>query len=223
MDVQIHDSWKKVLGAEFEKQYFIDIKEKLIKERATHVVYPPAHLIFNAFDTTPFDKVKVVLLGQDPYHGVGQAMWLSFSVPAGVTLPPSLKNIYKELHDDVGITQPVIGDLTSWAKQWILLLNAVLTVRANQPASHQMLGWQLFTDAVIKTISDGKEHVVFLLRGNFAKSKKSLIDTTKHIVLEAAHPSPFSVHNGFFGCKHFSKTNTYLVQRGEQPITRDIQ
>lgn len=222
MDVKIHDSWKRVLWAEFEKPYFIALREKLLEEKKLYTIYPPAKLIFNAFDTTPFDTVKVVVLWQDPYHGVWQAMWLSFSVPMWVALPPSLKNIYKELQDDMWIIMPISGDLTPRAEQWVLLLNAFLTVRANQPASHQTLGRELFTDAVIKTISDQKEHIVFLLRWNFAKSKKSLIDTNKHLVLEATHPSPFSVHSGFFWCKHFSKTNDYLISHGSSAINWQI-
>lgn len=222
-DVKIEESWKKVLEHEFEQPYFSDIKHTLIEEKKQYTIFPPAPLIFNAFNTTPFDRVKVVILWQDPYHGPGQAMGLSFSVPEWITPPPSLKNIYKEINADLGLPLPTSGDLTSWAEQWVLLLNAILTVRANTPASHQQLGWHTFTDAVIKHISAEKEHVVFMLWGNFAKGKKILIDTSKHLVLEAPHPSPFSVHTGFFGCKHFSKANEYLVEHGRGAIDRNIQ
>ena len=217
-EVKIHESRKKVLADEFAKPYFGAIKEKLIEEKQKYTIFPPAHQIFNAFDTTHFDNVKVVILGQDPYHGPGQAMGLSFSVPKWIALPPSLKNIYKEIETELGIPPAQSGDLTSRAEQWVLLLNAILTVRANTPASHQQLGWQQFTDSVIRTISEKKEHVVFMLRGNFARGKKALIDTTKHLVLEAPHPSPFSVHSGFFGCGHFAKANEYLQQQGIEPI-----
>lgn len=182
------------------------------------VIYPPGSLIFNAFDKTPFHKVKVVILGQDPYHGPKQAMGLSFSVPDGIPPPPSLVNIYKELNKDVGMTIPLTGNLTKWAEQGVLLLNAVLTVRANDPASHSKIGWMEFTNAVIKKISDEKKGVVFLLWGKFAQEKQVLIDETKHYVLKAAHPSPFSAFNGFFGCKHFSKTNELLMNQGLDPI-----
>lgn len=194
----------------------------MVEEKKQYTIYPPANLIFNAFDTTPFDKVKVVILGQDPYHGTGQAMGLSFSVPKGIALPPSLKNIYQEIHTDVGLDIPKSGDLTYRAEQGVLLLNAILTVRANTPASHQQIGRQQFTDAVIQHISNEKEHVVFMLWGNFARGKKILIDTTKHLVLEAPHPSPFSVHSGFFGCKHFSKANDYLEKNAIEPIDRRV-
>lgn len=221
-DVKIDESRKKVLHAEFEAPYFGEIKEKLIEEKKQYTVFPPANLIFNAFNTTPFNKVKVVLLGQDPYHGPGQAMGLSFSVPQWITPPPSLKNIYKEIHDDIGLSIPNSWDLTYRAQQGVLLLNAILTVRANTPASHQQLGRQQFTDSVIKHISAEKEHVVFLLRWNFARGKKALIDTTKHLVLESPHPSPFSVHSGFFGSKQFSKCNDYLEKHWIEPIDRRI-
>lgn len=210
MDVKIDNSRKEVLKAEFEKPYFVDIKNKLIEDKKSYTLYPPAKLLFNAFDTTSFDNVKVVILGQDPYHWPGQAMWLSFSVPAWIALPPSLKNIYKEIESDIGIKQSDSWNLTVWAKQWVLLLNSFLTVRAGEPASHQKIWWELFTDAVIKTISDQKKHVVFLLRWGFARSKKILIDTNKHLILECAHPSPLSAYNWFFWCKHFSMTNEYL-------------
>lgn len=222
-DVKIESSRKNVLQAEFSKPYFSHIKQTLLEEKKHYTIYPPASARFAAFDKTPFDEVKVVLLWQDPYHGPGQAMWLSFSVPQWITLPPSLKNIYKEIQSDMNIPQseqPLKGDLTSWAQQWVLLLNAFLTVRAWQPASHQWVGRGEFTDSVIKTISEKRNNVVFLLRWNFAKSKKILIDTSKHLVLEAAHPSPFSAYSWFFWCKHFSKTNEYLVEHWFYPIQR---
>lgn len=223
MDATIHDSRKQVLQAEFDKPYFSDIKNKLLEEKQQYTIFPPAKLIFNAFDTTPFDNVEVVILGQDPYHGPWQAMGLSFSVPDGVKLPPSLKNIYKEITDDVWCSMNVAsGNLTWWAQQWVLLLNAFLTVRNGEPASHQKLWREVFTDAVIKIISEKKDHVVFLLWWNFARSKKSLIDTSKHVVLEAPHPSPFSVHTGFFGCKHFSQTNKQLTDWWKKVIDWQI-
>ena len=188
------------------------------RKGAGKTIYPPGQLIFNAFNTTPFNLVKVVLLGQDPYHGYGQAHGLSFSVPDGVAPPPSLVNIFKELHTDIEMPFPTTGNLTKWATQGVLLLNAVLTVRANEPASHAKIGWMEFTNAVISKISDEKEGVVFLLWGKFAQEKQVLIDETKHLVLKAAHPSPFSAHNGFFGCRHFSKTNAYLLKQKIDPI-----
>ena len=219
MDVKIESSWKEALQGEFSKPYFQQIVTHLKTERATGaVIYPPGQLIFNAFDQTPFDKVEVVILGQDPYHGPKQAMGLSFSVPAGVPPPPSLVNIYKELKTDIGMAIPTTGDLTPWAKQGVLLLNAVLTVRANEPASHSKIGWMDFTDAVIRKISEEKKGVVFLLWGRFAQDKQVLIDQTQHYVLKAAHPSPFSADKGFFGCKHFSKTNELLRKQGKNPI-----
>ena len=219
MEVKIEDSWKKVLKGEFSKDYFLQIVTFLKTEKAAgKIIYPPGPLIFNAFTKTSFDKVKVVLLGQDPYHNPGQAQGLSFSVPKGVTKPPSLINIFKELQSDLGIEPFSHGDLENWAKQGVLLLNASLTVRKNEPGSHSKIGWIEFTDAVIKKISEGKKGVVFLLWGKFAQDKQSLIDETKHHVLKAAHPSPFSADKGFFGCKHFSKTNEFLMQEGMQPI-----
>lgn len=219
MDVKIDESWKEVLKNEFSKAYFLQIVTHLKTERATGaVIYPPGQLIFNAFNTTPFDAVKVVMLGQDPYHGAGQAMGLSFSVPDGVKPPPSLVNIFKELQNDIGLPTPSTGNLTPWAKQGVLLLNAVLTVRAKEPASHEKIGWMDFTNAVIKKISDEKKGVVFLLWGKFAHEKQVLIDETKHHVLKAAHPSPYSADKGFFGCKHFSKTNELLASEGIDPI-----
>ncbi len=219
MDVKIEEGWKNVLKAEFSKPYFQNAVTFIKTEKAQgKTVYPPGPLIFNAFDKTPFDNVKVVLLGQDPYHGYGQAHGLSFSVPDGVTPPPSLVNIFKELHTDIGIPVPKTGNLTKWAAQGVLLLNAVLTVRANEPASHAKIGWMEFTNAVISKISGEKEGVVFLLWGRFAQEKQVLIDETKHHVLKAAHPSPFSADKGFFGCRHFSKTNDYLIKQGQDPI-----
>ncbi len=219
MHVKIEESWKKVLQAEFSKSYFENIVAFLKTERAQgKIIYPPGSLIFNAFDKTPFNKLKVLLLGQDPYHGQGQAMGLSFSVPKGIRQPPSLINIFKELHNDVGIPIPTTGDLTPWAAQGVMLLNAALTVRAGEPNSHAKIGWHQFTDAVIKKVSDEKEGIVFLLWGAFAHQKQELIDQSKHHVLKAAHPSPFSADKGFFGCRHFSKTNEYLVKQKRQPI-----
>jgi uracil-DNA glycosylase len=222
MDVKIEDSWKEVLKHEFTKPYFLQVAAYLKTERATGaVIYPPGPFIFNAFNQTPFDKVRVVILGQDPYHGPGQAHGLSFSVPDGINPPPSLGNIYKELHKDIGMPIPKTGNLHKWATQGVLLLNAVLTVRANEPASHSKIGWMDFTDAVIRKISDEKKGIVFLLWGRFAQEKQVLIDETKHYVLKAAHPSPFSADKGFFGCKHFSKTNEILVKQGFPPINWD--
>ncbi|MBS1667537.1 MAG: uracil-DNA glycosylase [Bacteroidetes bacterium] len=213
MDVKIEASWKEVLNEEFGKPYFLQIVQFLKDEKAAgKTIYPPGSLIFNAFNTTPFDKVKVVIIGQDPYHGPGQAHGLSFSVPNGVAPPPSLVNIFKELKTDLGMPIPSHGNLTHWAEQGVLLLNASLTVRANEPMSHSKIGWAQFTDAAIKKISEKKSHVVFLLWGKFAQEKQLLIDGIKHLLLKAAHPSPFSVERGFYGCKHFSKTNEYLEQ-----------
>ncbi len=217
-NVQIEDSWKQVLAEEFAQPYFAAIRAFLVSEKeAGKIIYPPGGLIFKAFNTTTFAAVKVVILGQDPYHNKGEAMGLSFSVPQGVRVPPSLVNIYKEIKSDLGSTPPPHGDLTHWADQGVLLLNAILTVEANKPASHQKIGWQAFTDAVIRHISSEKTGIVFLLWGKFAQSKKALIDTTKHFVLEAAHPSPLA-GNAFQGCRHFSKTNELLVQQGKTPI-----
>ncbi len=220
MDVKMEPSWKEILKDEFTKPYFLEIVTYLKMERsADKIIYPPGPLIFNAFNQTPFDKVHVVILGQDPYHNPGQAHGLSFSVPAGIKPPPSLVNIYKEIQTDLGIAMPVnYGNLTRWAEQGVLLLNAILTVRANEPASHAKIGWMEFTDTVIKKISDYKKGVVFLLWGKFAQEKQVLIDETKHFLLKAAHPSPFSVEKGFYGCKHFSKTNEQLIRQGLPPI-----
>ena len=219
MDVKIHESWKQILKDEFDKPYFKELVDFLHQEkREKKTIYPPGPLIFNAFDLTPFDKVRVVILGQDPYHGFGQAEGLSFSVPEGVKPPPSLMNIYKEIQNDTGIdTSRRNGSLRHWAEQGVFLLNAVLTVRASEPTSHSKIGWTTFTDSVIKSLSDHKEGIIFLLWGNYARGKKELIDQTRHFVLEAAHPSPLA-RGAFFGCKHFSKTNNILIDRGENPI-----
>ncbi len=219
MEVKINDSWKEVLKSEFNKPYFLQIVNFLRMEKlAGKTIYPPGQLMFNAFNTTPFDQVKVVLLGQDPYHGPGQAHGLCFSVQTGIAPPPSLINIFKELNSDIGMPVPNHGNLTKWAEQGVLLLNASLTVRANEPMSHAKIGWAEFTDTVIKKISDQRKHVVFILWGKFAQEKQILIDETKHLVLKAAHPSPFSANNGFFGCRHFSKTNEYLAKNGIDPV-----
>lgn len=219
MEVKIEDGWKSALKAEFNKPYFIEAVNFLKTEKAAgKTIYPPGSQIFNAFNTTHFANVKVVLLGQDPYHGKNQAHGLSFSVKKGVVPPPSLVNIFKELKNDIGMAIPDHGDLTHWAEQGVLLLNASLTVRSGEPTSHSRIGWHEFTDAVIRKISDLKEHVVFLLWGKYAQEKQVLINEKKHLILKAAHPSPFSADKGFFGCKHFSKTNTYLMKHGIDPI-----
>ena len=218
MDVKIEESWKRVLAPEFEKPYFQELARQLHEEkRAGRVIYPPGPLIFNAFNLTPFDKVKVVILGQDPYHGPGQAEGLSFSVPHGIPLPPSLVNIYKEIETDLGVRLHKDGSLRGWAEQGVFLLNAILTVRAGQPTSHSRIGWAEVTDAVIRTLSEQRKGLVFLLWGNFARSKRDLIDTSRHTVLEAPHPSPLA-RGAFFGCKHFSKANQVLISEGLQPI-----
>jgi uracil-DNA glycosylase len=219
MEVKIEESWRRVLQQEFSAPYFLQIVAHLKMERdLKKVLYPTGPLIFNAFQKTPFDLVKVVILGQDPYHQPKQAMGLSFSVPDKIPIPRSLQNIFKELQSDIGMPIPKTGDLTSWANQGVLLLNTVLTVRENEAGSHSRIGWLNFTDAVIKKISDKKSGIIFLLWGKYAQEKKSLIDVSKHFILEAAHPSPLSAHNGFFGCKHFSKTNELLVMQGENAI-----
>jgi uracil-DNA glycosylase len=216
---QIEGSWKEVLREEFSSAYFRELKEFLVTEKEQgHTVYPPGKLIFSAFNHTPFDKVKVVLLGQDPYHGQGQAHGLCFSVPEGIKPPPSLVNIFKELHTDLNIPVPKSGNLEKWADRGVLLLNATLTVRANQPGSHQGKGWESFTDSVIRKISENRKHVVFLLWGKFAQAKEGLIDTSKHFILKAAHPSPYSATFGFMGCRHFSRTNELLKQTGQEPV-----
>lgn len=216
--VQMELSWKEKLSGEFEKPYF----EKLtafVKDEIKNgkTIFPPGPMIFNAFQLTPFDKVKVVILGQDPYHNPGEAMGLCFSVPRDIKMPPSLKNIYKEIYTDTGEEMPGHGDLTAWAEQGVFLLNAILTVEKNKAGAHKDIGWQTFTDAVIHALSMYRQHLVFLLWGNFAKSKKQLIDTSKHLILEAAHPSPLA-GGAFFGCRHFSQANTFLKQNGISPV-----
>ncbi|WP_298716721.1 uracil-DNA glycosylase [Chitinophaga sp.] len=219
MDVKIESSWKEALKEEFQKSYFEQIVMFLKHEKALgKTIYPVGNNIFNAFEKTPFDKVKVVILGQDPYHGPGQAHGLCFSVQKGVKPPPSLVNIYKEMNKDLGMPIPQTGDLTPWAESGVLLLNAFLTVRDGEPASHSKIGWESFTDAVIRKISNEKEGVIFMLWGRFAQDKQVLIDATKHHVLKAAHPSPFSADKGFFGCRHFSKANELLVRQGQEPV-----
>lgn len=217
-DIKIEPSWKEALKEEFGREYFKKLTEFVRGEYLSAKVFPPPKFIFHAFELTPFDEVKVVILGQDPYHGVGQAHGLCFSVPEDKEMPPSLKNIYIEIVNDVGGKLPTHGNLEHWAKQGVLLLNATLTVRAHTAGSHQGKGWETFTDAVIKTLSDKKEHLVFLLWGNYAKKKTELIDWEKHLMLEAAHPSPLSASSGFFGCKHFSQTNDYLKKHRLEPI-----
>ena len=218
MDVKIADSWKSKLTKEFNKPYFGELSEFIRLEYQKFRVYPPGKEIFRAFDACSFDNLKVVIIGQDPYHGVGQANGLCFSVTPGVKMPPSLVNIFKEIRNDLGKPLPATGDLGRWADQGVLLLNATLTVRDGLPGSHQKKGWEEFTDSVIRKISDEKEHVVFLLWGAFAQKKGGMIDRNKHLVLMSAHPSPFSADRGFFGCKHFSKTNEYLKSKGFKEI-----
>ena len=219
MDVKIESSWKEILKDEFNKPYFQQIVLHLRTEKSQgKTIYPPGQFIFNAFNTTPLDKVKVVILGQDPYHGPGQAHGLCFSVQKGVPPPPSLINIFKELHDDTGVEIPDHGNLTKWAEHGVFLLNATLTVRAGEPMSHAKIGWAEFTNTVIKKISDIKEHVVFMLWGKFAQEKRVLIDETKHLILRSVHPSPLSASGGFFGCKHFSKANEYLASKVIDPV-----
>ncbi len=215
---KIDPSWYEQLSGEFNKPYFIALKEFLVDEKQRNIIYPSGSEIFAAFNNTTFDKVKVVIIGQDPYHGPGQANGLSFSVARGIQHPPSLQNIFKELKSDLSVEIPSDGDLTKWAQQGVLMLNAVLTVRHKQPGSHRQKGWETFTDSVISRLSQQKQHLVFLLWGNFARSKKTLIDQDKHYILESVHPSPFSAHNGFFGCRHFSKTNELLQKAGKTPI-----
>ena len=219
MAVKIEESWKEVLKEEFEKDYFKGLIHFIKTEKAAgKVIYPPGSLIFQAFDKTSFENVKVVILGQDPYHNPGQANGLSFSVQEGVRIPPSLINIFKELKDDLGMEIPKSGNLEKWAREGVLLLNASLSVRQGEPGSHGRAGWVHFTDEVIKKISDEKRNVVFLLWGSFAQAKEALIDQSKHFILKAPHPSPLSAHRGFLGCKHFSKTNALLMQEGIQPV-----
>lgn len=223
IDPHLEASWKEALAEEFGAPYFKEIKRRILEEKRAGVTpYPPGKDIFNAFNLTPFDSVKVVILGQDPYHGKGQAHGLCFSVPDGITPPPSLINIFKEIKSDLGIELPTAsGNLEGWARQGVLLLNALLTVQAGRPASHHDIGWEQFTNATIKKLSDEREHLVFVLWGKFAQGKEYLIDTRKHLVLKAAHPSPFSATK-FFGCKHFSKTNEYLREHGKEPIKWEL-
>ncbi len=218
----IHPSWREELSEEFNSPYFSELKSFLMEEKKKNIVFPPGKLIFNAFDLTPFDKVKVVLLGQDPYHNIGQAHGLCFSVPDGVEFPPSLRNIFQELYSDLNIPVPKSGNLEKWAKQGVLLLNATLTVRAHEAGSHQKRGWEQFTDAVIRIISQKHAGIVFLLWGNYAQAKTELIDTSKHFILKTVHPSPLSASRGFFGCKHFSKTNELLSKSDKTPIDWDL-
>ena len=219
MDVKIEESWKVRLAGEFEKPYFLRLTQAVRQEYAQGRCYPPGPLIFNAFRLCPFDKVKVVIIGQDPYHEPGQAMGLSFSVPDGVPMPPSLINIFKEIEGDLGTPLPLSGDLTRWARQGVMLLNATLTVRAHQAGSHQRMGWETFTDAAIKALSEGRDHLVFILWGGFARSKAALIDSSRHLVLQSVHPSPLSANRGgWFGNRHFSKANAYLAAHGQTPI-----
>ncbi|MBK7182183.1 MAG: uracil-DNA glycosylase [Bacteroidetes bacterium] len=221
-DIMIDESWKALLSEQFKAPYFNELKQFLVQEKKQFLIYPPGPQIFSAFNRTPFSKVKVVIIGQDPYHGPGQANGLCFSVAEGIKSPPSLKNIFKELNTDLGIPIPYSGNLEPWADQGVLLLNAVLTVRANTPGSHQKKGWETFTDAVIKAISDNKKGVVFLLWGNFAHTKEALINDKKHFILKAAHPSPLA-RGAFFGCKHFSKTNRILETESIAPIDWRIE
>lgn len=219
MDVKIEESWKKELHDEWSKDYFVRLTNFVRNEYATKQIFPPGRQIFAAFNATPFNEVKVVILGQDPYHDVGQANGLCFSVNDGIQFPPSLRNIFQEIHNDIGSPIPQSGDLTRWAKQGVLLLNATLTVEAHKAASHQRLGWEQFTDEVISHLSNHRQNLVFILWGSYAISKRSLIDPDKHLILTSVHPSPLSAYRGFFGNKHFSKANNYLVEHGKTPIT----
>ena len=218
MDVQIEESWKPLLQPEFDKDYFRTLTDFVCQEYRTQTIYPPGRLIFNAFNLCPFSQVKVVIIGQDPYHGPGQAHGLCFSVNDGIPFPPSLVNIFKEIKNDIGTEPPATGNLTRWARQGVLLLNATLTVRAHQAGSHQGHGWEAFTDSVIRLLADRKEHLVFILWGAYAQRKGAFIDRSKHLVLTSAHPSPLSAYNGFFGNRHFSKTNEYLKAHGMTEI-----
>ena len=216
---KLNNSWFELLSDEFNAHYFKQLKDFLVTERQKHTIYPPGSLIFSAFDQTPVDQVKTVILGQDPYHGPGQAHGLCFSVNEGVRFPPSLQNIFKELKSDIGMKTPQSGNLSKWANEGVLLLNATLTVRANNAGSHQNRGWELFTDAAIRKLSSERKNLVFLLWGRFAQKKEAIIDKNNgHLILKAAHPSPLSAYSGFFGCKHFSKTNAFLKSKGIEPI-----
>ncbi len=218
MDVKIEPGWKALLGEEFEKPYFAALTQFVRQEYSTGPCYPPAGLIFNAFNLCPPDDTRVIIIGQDPYHGPGQAHGLCFSVNDGVRFPPSLENIFREVQSDTGTPVPASGDLTRWARQGVLLLNATLTVRQAQAGSHQRRGWEEFTDAAIRALAERREHLVFILWGSYAQQKGAFIDRNRHLVLTAVHPSPLSVYRGFFGCKHFSKANAYLVEHGQAPI-----
>ena len=219
MNVKIEESWRQHIGNEFDKQYFIDLIKFVRYEYATTTCYPPGKLIFNAFNLCPFDKVKVVIIGQDPYHEPGQAHGLSFSVCDGVPFPPSLQNIFKEIEQDLGMPIPMTGNLTRWAEQGVLLLNATLTVRAHQAASHQRRGWEEFTDAAIKALNADRDHLVFILWGGYARSKAPLIDSSRHLILQSVHPSPLSANRGgWIGNHHFSRANAYLTEHGKEPI-----
>jgi uracil-DNA glycosylase len=222
IDPIIERSWKEALEDQFQSASFADLKQFLLQEKQQHVVYPPGKMIFNAFDHSPFHDTKVVIIGQDPYHGVGQAHGLCFSVADGVPPPKSLINIFQELHEDIGVPIPTGGNLEKWAKQGILLLNSILTVRANQAGSHQNRGWERFTDGAIKALSDQREGIIFILWGNFAQQKAALIDSTKHHIIQSAHPSPLAAHRGFFGSKPFSQTNQLLIEMGKEPIDWDL-
>lgn len=218
MEVTIEESWKRVLGSEFEKEYFKTLRDFIHSEYRNKIIYPPAKQIFNAFDSCPFESVKVVILGQDPYHEPSQAHGLSFSVLPPCPPPPSLVNIYKEIRSDVGDLVSANGDLTDWSRQGVLLLNATLTVEAHKAGSHQNKGWETFTDSAIKALAENREHLVFMLWGSYAQRKGAFIDRSRHLVLQAPHPSPLSAYRGFFGCKHFSAANAYLISQGLSPI-----
>lgn len=218
MEVTIEESWKRVLGSEFEKEYFKTLRDFIHSEYRNKIIYPPAKQIFNAFDSCPFESVKVVILGQDPYHEPSQAHGLSFSVLPPCPPPPSLVNIYKEIRSDVGDLVSANGDLTDWSRQGVLLLNATLTVEAHKAGSHQNKGWETFTDSAIKALAENREHLVFMLWGSYAQRKGAFIDRSRHLVLQAPHPSPLSAYRGFFGCKHFSSANAYLISQGLSPI-----
>ena len=223
VEPKIEESWKSMMAEEFQKPYFSELKNFIVEEKSKgQIIYPPGQLIFSAFNHTPFDKVKVVIVGQDPYHGRGQANGLCFSVSPGINPPPSLVNIFKELHADLGIPIPNHGNLEKWADNGVLLLNASLTVRANEPNSHSGKGWENFTDSVIMKLSEERDGLIFLLWGKYAQAKEILIDKTKHHILKAPHPSPYSASYGFFGCKHFSKANEILEQQGKEPVDWSI-
>ena len=223
INLQIEESWKQILRDEFDAPYFIALTEFLREEKKKYIVYPPGPQIFSAFNHTPFNRVKVVIIGQDPYHGPGQAHGLCFSVPEGMPPPPSLVNIFKEIESDLGIPIPKSNNLTKWAGQGVLLVNAILTVRANEPTSHQNKGWETFTNAVIRNLNEKRKNLVFLLWGNYAQAKESLIDNSRHYILKAAHPSPLSANRGFFGCRHFSRTNQILTEQGLNEIDWSLE